>query len=219
MNLTTSAMGTAVGLSTDLNTGVIDRFRTLPMWRAGRAGRPVHCRPLSAAICVAIVAVTGLAIGWRPHAGVASVLAGFGCCPAVQLRPVLGLRLPRPDQQGPGVGAGRGPDRPVSRWRSCPTPWSRRHTCRRGWGPSPTGIRSARSPRRAGTCSATPIRPPLSTRGRCNTPSPLRWPGRSPSWLSVRPWPPSCTAVGRRSNNAGVQRCRRRCFSMKPGST
>src|SRR6185369_6318847 len=34
LNLTTSAMGTAVGLSTDLNSGVIDRFRTLPMWRA-----------------------------------------------------------------------------------------------------------------------------------------------------------------------------------------
>ena len=33
LNLTTSAMGTAVGLSTDLNSGVIDRFRTLPMWR------------------------------------------------------------------------------------------------------------------------------------------------------------------------------------------
>src|SRR5690348_18152684 len=34
LNLTTSAMGTAVGESTDLNSGVIDRFRTLPMWRA-----------------------------------------------------------------------------------------------------------------------------------------------------------------------------------------
>ena len=33
LNLTTSAMGTAVGLSTDLTTGVIDRFRTLPIWR------------------------------------------------------------------------------------------------------------------------------------------------------------------------------------------
>src|ERR1700712_5546375 len=33
LNLTTSAMGTAVGLSTDLSSGVIDRFRTLPMWR------------------------------------------------------------------------------------------------------------------------------------------------------------------------------------------
>src|SRR5205823_13198018 len=33
LNLTTSTMGTAVGLSSDLNSGVIDRFRTLPMWR------------------------------------------------------------------------------------------------------------------------------------------------------------------------------------------
>src|SRR5262244_3439757 len=32
LNLTTSSMGTAVGLTSDLNTGIIDRFRTLPMW-------------------------------------------------------------------------------------------------------------------------------------------------------------------------------------------
>ncbi len=31
MNLVTSAIGTAVGLSDDLGSGVIDRFRTLPM--------------------------------------------------------------------------------------------------------------------------------------------------------------------------------------------
>src|ERR1700722_1863449 len=31
LNLVTSTMGTAVGLSTDLHEGMIDRFRTLPM--------------------------------------------------------------------------------------------------------------------------------------------------------------------------------------------
>src|SRR5664280_952827 len=31
MNLTTSTVGTAIGLSTDLSTGVINRLRTLPM--------------------------------------------------------------------------------------------------------------------------------------------------------------------------------------------
>src|ERR1700729_2999728 len=42
LNLTTSAIGTAVGLSTDLATGVIDRFRTLPQWpAAGLVGRAV----------------------------------------------------------------------------------------------------------------------------------------------------------------------------------
>src|SRR5438105_862329 len=34
LNLTTSSMGTAVGLTVDLSTGIIDRFRTLPMWPA-----------------------------------------------------------------------------------------------------------------------------------------------------------------------------------------
>src|SRR5580700_3489319 len=78
LNLTTSAMGTAVGLSTDLSTGVIDRFRTLPMWRSAvLAGRSI-ADILTACVCTAIVAVTGLAIGWRTDAGAASIAAGFG---------------------------------------------------------------------------------------------------------------------------------------------
>ena len=32
---------------------------------------------LAASLCVAIVALTGLAIGWRTDAGAASVMAGF----------------------------------------------------------------------------------------------------------------------------------------------
>jgi ABC transporter DrrB family efflux protein len=77
LNLTTSAMGTAVGLSTDLNSGVIDRFRTLPMWRpAVLVGRSLADLS-TAAICAAIVAVTGLVIGWRPDGSIASTLGGF----------------------------------------------------------------------------------------------------------------------------------------------
>src|SRR5690242_14488622 len=78
LNLTTSAMGTAVGLSTDLNSGVIDRFRTLPMWRAAvLVGRSLADLS-TAALCTLIVALTGLVIGWRPDASIPSVLAGFG---------------------------------------------------------------------------------------------------------------------------------------------
>ncbi|MGH9090665.1 MAG: ABC transporter permease [Acidimicrobiales bacterium] len=77
LNLTTSAMGTAVGLSTDLSTGAIDRFRTLPMWRSAvLVGRSV-ADVLSATLCVTIVALTGLAIGWRTGAGALSVVGGF----------------------------------------------------------------------------------------------------------------------------------------------
>ncbi len=78
LNLTTSAMGTGVGLSDDLNSGVIDRFRTLPMWRAAvLVGRTISDL-LAATLCVTIVALTGLAIGWRPDASAISILAGFG---------------------------------------------------------------------------------------------------------------------------------------------
>jgi ABC-2 type transport system permease protein len=78
LNLTTSSMGTAVGLISDLTTGAIDRFRTLPMWRSAvLVGRSV-ADLLSAAICLGIVALTGLAIGWRPDASAPSIAAAFG---------------------------------------------------------------------------------------------------------------------------------------------
>ncbi len=77
MNLTTSAIGTAIGLSGDLVTGVITRFRTLPMWRpAVLVGRSV-ADLLTATLCAAMVAATGLAIGWRPEGTIAGAIGGF----------------------------------------------------------------------------------------------------------------------------------------------
>jgi ABC-2 type transport system permease protein len=77
LNLTTSAMGTAVGLTNDLNGGIIDRFRTLPMWRpAVLVGRSL-ADLFTAALCIFMVAVTGLVIGWRPGGSLLSTLGGF----------------------------------------------------------------------------------------------------------------------------------------------
>lgn len=77
MNLTTSSMGTAVGLSSDLATGVIDRFRTLPMARSAiLAGRSL-ADLLAAVLCGSIVLATGWAVGWRPGNGLAGVVAGL----------------------------------------------------------------------------------------------------------------------------------------------
>jgi ABC-2 type transport system permease protein len=77
LNLTTSAIGTAVGLSTDLGSGVIDRFRTLPMWRPSvLVGRSLTDL-LTAAICAGFVAASGLIIGWRPAGSAASTVGGF----------------------------------------------------------------------------------------------------------------------------------------------
>ena len=78
MNLTTSSMGAAVGLSDDLGSGVIDRFRTLAMWRpAVLVGRTL-ADLLTAVICSAFVAATGLLVGWRPEGSLLSTLGGFG---------------------------------------------------------------------------------------------------------------------------------------------
>jgi ABC transporter DrrB family efflux protein len=77
LNLTTSAMGTAVGLSNDLNGGIISRFRSLPMWRpailVGRSATDL----LTAMMCTFFVLVTGLAVGWRPQASAGSTVAGI----------------------------------------------------------------------------------------------------------------------------------------------
>jgi ABC-2 type transport system permease protein len=78
MNLTTSAMGTAVGLSADLGSGVIERFRTLAMWRPAVLVGRTFADLLTAMICSAFVAVTGLIVGWRPDGGVLAALCGFG---------------------------------------------------------------------------------------------------------------------------------------------
>ncbi len=78
MNLVTSSTGTAVGLNTDLGTGLIDRFRSLPMWRPSILIARSVTDLLSAAICAAIVCLTGLAVGWRPDTGPLSVAAGLG---------------------------------------------------------------------------------------------------------------------------------------------
>jgi ABC transporter DrrB family efflux protein len=77
LNLTTSTIGTAVGLSTDLHEGVIDRFRTLPMWRAAVLVGRSFSDIMSATVCVLIVALTGLAIGWRGGASFPSIIGGF----------------------------------------------------------------------------------------------------------------------------------------------
>lgn len=78
LNLTTSSMGTAVGLTTDLNGGIIDRLRTLPMWRPAILVGRSFADLLTSVLCCLIVAATGWLIGWRPEGGVLAMLAGFG---------------------------------------------------------------------------------------------------------------------------------------------
>ncbi len=77
LNLTTSTMGTAVGLATDLHEGIIERIRVLPMWRpAVLVGRSL-ADLLTDCLCALVVAATGLAVGWRTSAGPLPIIGGF----------------------------------------------------------------------------------------------------------------------------------------------
>jgi ABC transporter DrrB family efflux protein len=76
-NITTSTMGTAVGVSSDLKSGVIDRFRTLPMARSSILAGRTFSDLLASILCATIVLITGFVIGWRPDNGLPGVIAGL----------------------------------------------------------------------------------------------------------------------------------------------
>jgi ABC transporter DrrB family efflux protein len=78
MNLATSApMGTAVGLGSDISTGIIDRFRSLPMKRSAVVAGRTFSDLLASIMCAVFVGLAGLVVGWRPVNGGMALLAGF----------------------------------------------------------------------------------------------------------------------------------------------
>jgi ABC transporter DrrB family efflux protein len=69
--------GTAVGLSEDMTKGLIDRFRSLPISRSAVVlGRTLGDATLNIVVLV-VMALTGVAVGWRPDSGIISVTFGF----------------------------------------------------------------------------------------------------------------------------------------------
>ena len=76
-NIAFGGFATALGLADDLNRGLIDRFRSLPMARsavlAGRTVADIATNSLS----LAIVVVVGLIVGFGFDESVPSILLGF----------------------------------------------------------------------------------------------------------------------------------------------
>jgi len=77
MSLAQTAPGTAVAVVSDMSTGLIDRFRSLPMSRAAVLTARTIADLLTQVIGAAVVAGVGLAIGWRVHTGPADVVEAF----------------------------------------------------------------------------------------------------------------------------------------------
>jgi ABC-2 type transport system permease protein len=80
MALVGTAQGTAVGVSTDMATGLTDRFRSLPIARSAVLAGRVIADLLTEVIAIAVLVITGLAVGWRIHNGVGNALMAFGLC-------------------------------------------------------------------------------------------------------------------------------------------
>ena len=68
---------TGASLADDLQKGLIDRFRSLPMSRSAvLVGRTVADLGLNS-ISIVVMVLTGLLVGWRVHSSVGKVAAGF----------------------------------------------------------------------------------------------------------------------------------------------
>ncbi len=77
MGLAQTAPGVAVALVTDMSTGLMDRFRSLPMSRWAVLLAQSIAELLTQMISAVIIVIVGLAIGWRVHTGPAEVAAAF----------------------------------------------------------------------------------------------------------------------------------------------
>ncbi|MEV4347785.1 ABC transporter permease [Actinoplanes sp. NPDC049596] len=71
-------MYTGVGLNTDIEKGVFDRFRTLPVWRPAALVGMIFGDVLRYILAATTIMVVGLILGFRPAGGVMGVLGGIG---------------------------------------------------------------------------------------------------------------------------------------------
>lgn len=68
---------TSVAMAHDLQKGIMDRFRSLPMSRSAMAAGHTIGDLVYNAFVLMIMSAVGLAVGWRTHRGAGYILAGF----------------------------------------------------------------------------------------------------------------------------------------------
>ena len=78
MTAFTGVIATTVIVAGDAAKGVMDRFRSMPMARLAVPFGQTGADTVTGALALAIMVGCGLAIGWRPHASAADVLAAAG---------------------------------------------------------------------------------------------------------------------------------------------
>jgi ABC-2 type transport system permease protein len=68
---------TGAGMADDIQKGIIDRFRSLPMSRSAVLVGRTTSDVLNNVIVIVIMSVTGVIVGWRIHTSVPEALAGY----------------------------------------------------------------------------------------------------------------------------------------------
>ncbi|GAB3239511.1 hypothetical protein GCM10027452_44420 [Micromonospora halotolerans] len=71
-------MYTGVGLNNDIEKGVFDRIRTLPVWRPAALVGMIFGDVLRYVLAAVVILGVGLALGFRPAGGPVGVVAGIG---------------------------------------------------------------------------------------------------------------------------------------------
>ncbi len=78
MSVLFTTVYSGIALNTDLTKGVIDRFRTLPIWRPAPLVGSVLGDSVRYLLAGTVIIVLGVILGFRPEAGVGGVLLALG---------------------------------------------------------------------------------------------------------------------------------------------
>jgi ABC-2 type transport system permease protein len=72
--VTFGALNTSIGLATDMQSGLIERFRSLPMARSAVLAGRTLADLVRNVFVVALMFAVGFAVGWRVHTGVVPLI-------------------------------------------------------------------------------------------------------------------------------------------------
>jgi ABC-2 type transport system permease protein len=76
--LTFATVTTAIGMAEDMNKGLIDRFRSLPMARSAVLSGRTTSDVVYNCLILFVLMATGLLVGWRVESGIFGFLAALG---------------------------------------------------------------------------------------------------------------------------------------------
>jgi ABC-2 type transport system permease protein len=102
MTVTMITMYTGSTLNTDITKGVFDRFRSLPIWQPSVLVGALLGDAVRYSLASIVIVVLGVALGFRPDAGLLGVLAAFGlllvfCFALSWIWTLFGLLMRKPE--------------------------------------------------------------------------------------------------------------------------